>query len=263
MKILRSIPAAFSMYSRIPVPGFRVKDEDIKNCIMFLPLIGAVIGAVMFFLIRLLTYLPAPVSVRAMILVTVPLVITGGFHIDGFMDTVDARSSLKTPEERLEILKDAHIGAFAVVRLLILGIIAVSSLVVIINLDSKSEHPLYVLACATFMVSRALAALTSVYMEKAKNEGMLAEETKESGNACTVALMLQLIAPVSLMAYLNAVYTGIILAAFIVFTLFYRHMTKNEFGGVTGDMAGYYVAASEVFALAVLAVAAMLLIGRI
>ena len=230
---------------------------------MFLPLVGAVIGAVMFFLIRLLSYLPAPVSVRAMILVIVPLVITGGFHVDGFMDTVDARSSLKSREEKLAILKDPHIGAFAVVRLLILGIIAVSSLVVIINLDSKSEHPIYVLACATFMVSRALAALTSVYMNKAKTDGMLAAETEDSGNACIVALMIQLIAAVSLMAYLNAIYTGILLVAFIVFTCFYKHMTTKEFGGVTGDTAGYYVTVSEVFALAILAVAAMLLIGRI
>ena len=251
------------MYSKIPVPGFRAKDEDIKNCIMFLPLVGAVIGAVMFFLIRFLSYLPAPVSVRAMILVIVPLVITGGFHVDGFMDTVDARSSLKSQQEKLEILKDPHIGAFAVVRLLILGIIAVSSLVVIINLDSQSERPIYVLACATFMVSRALAALTSVYMKKAKKDGMLAEEVEESGNACTVALMIQLIVPIALMAYLNAVYTGIILAAFIVFTCFYKHMTMKEFGGVTGDTAGYYVTASEVFALAILAISAMLLIGRV
>ena len=251
------------MYSKIPVPGFRGKDEDIQNCIMFLPLVGAVIGAVMFFLIRFLSYLPAPVSVRAMILVTVPLIITGGFHIDGFMDTVDARSSLKSPEEKLEIMKDPHIGAFAVVRLLILGIIAVSSLVVIINLDSQSERPIYVLACGAFTVSRAIAALTSVYMKKARNDGMLATETKESGNACTVALMIQLIAAASLMAYLNAVYTGIILAVFIIFTLFYRHMTTKEFGGVTGDTAGYYVTTSEVFALAALAVAAMLLMGRV
>lgn len=263
MKILRCIPAAFSMYSKIPVPGFRGKDEDIQNCIMFLPLVGAVIGAVMFFLIRFLSYLPAPVSVRAMILVTVPLIITGGFHIDGFMDTVDARSSLKSPEEKLEIMKDPHIGAFAVVRLLILGIIAVSSIVVIINLDSQSERPIYVLACGAFTVSRALAALTSVYMKKARNDGMLATETKESGNACTVALMIQLIAAASLMAYLNAVYTGIILAVFIIFTLFYGHMTTKEFGGVTGDTAGYYVTTSEVFALAALAVAAMLLMGRV
>ena len=106
LNIIRCIPAAFSMYSRIPMPGFEPKEDDMKRCIMFLPLPGIAIGIVMFCMIRVLGYLPAPVSVRAMILATVPLIVTGGFHIDGFMDTVDALSSHAEKEKMLLIMKE-------------------------------------------------------------------------------------------------------------------------------------------------------------
>ena len=45
------------------------------------------------------------------------MAVTGGFHIDGFMDTMDAFHSYKPREEKLAILKDSHIGAFAVIML--------------------------------------------------------------------------------------------------------------------------------------------------
>ena len=43
-----------------------------------------------------------------------PLLITGGIHMDGFMDTVDALASHQSRERKLEILKDSACGAFAV-----------------------------------------------------------------------------------------------------------------------------------------------------
>ena len=43
------------------------------------------------------------------------LLVTGGIHLDGFMDTTDARSSYGDREKKLAILKDSHVGAFAVI----------------------------------------------------------------------------------------------------------------------------------------------------
>ena len=41
--------------------------------------------------------------------------VTGGVHVDGLLDTSDALSSWQERERRLEILKDSHAGAFAVI----------------------------------------------------------------------------------------------------------------------------------------------------
>ena len=43
------------------------------------------------------------------------LLVTGGIHMDGYMDTMDALHSYGNREKKLEILKDSHIGAFAVI----------------------------------------------------------------------------------------------------------------------------------------------------
>ena len=51
----------------------------------------------------------------AVVLVLVPVIVTGGIHVDGLLDTSDALSSWRDREKRLEILKDSHAGAFAVI----------------------------------------------------------------------------------------------------------------------------------------------------
>jgi adenosylcobinamide-GDP ribazoletransferase len=51
-------------------------------------------------------------------MVVAPIIITGGIHMDGFLDTQDALSSYQPRERRLEILKDSHAGAFAIQGLL-------------------------------------------------------------------------------------------------------------------------------------------------
>ena len=51
----------------------------------------------------------------AVALVLVPVIVTGGIHVDGLLDTSDALSSWRDREKRLEILKDSHAGAFAVI----------------------------------------------------------------------------------------------------------------------------------------------------
>ena len=257
MRILKSLLAAFSMYTRIPMPHFDLKDEDAGGAIMFLPLVGAVIGAVDFVVIRILSKQPVNVSFKALIAVAVPLLITGGFHVDGFMDTTDALRSYKSPEEKLGIMKDPHVGAFAVTGLVTAGLFAVSAFGTVIHLEMTKEVPLFIEAAGIFVISRSLAALTSLMMKKAKDDGMLVEETKDPGTAVAVVILIQLIAVCTLMAVLNPVYTIVLIATFALFTVFYCLLVKKNFGGVTGDTAGYYITMSEVVAICALAIAAL------
>ena len=50
-----------------------------------------------------------------MILTVIPVFVTGGIHVDGLLDTSDALSSWQERTRRLEILKDSHAGAFAII----------------------------------------------------------------------------------------------------------------------------------------------------
>ena len=99
------------------MPRFEWREDDMSTSLDFFPLVGAVIGA----LVCLINIGPAaaldPV-VRALASVLIPILVTGGFHLDGFMDTSDALNSYGEPGKKLEILKDPHAGAFAFIALL-------------------------------------------------------------------------------------------------------------------------------------------------
>ena len=261
MKIFRWLAAAVVMYTRIPVPRFKMEEDDMKHCIMFLPLVGALIAAMMFYCVRFMSTVGVPLTARALLAVIIPLLITGGFHVDGFMDTVDALRSYRDKEKKLEILSDPHIGAFSVVGAGTAGLLMIASFVVILSLETTKSVPVFIFACLIFVVSRALAALTSVVMKKAKDDGMLAYETSGSETAIIAVTGMQLIAALSFAAYLDIKAAAVIVAAFVVFTVYYGLMTKKDFGGVTGDTAGYYVTAGEVFAVLALAVSEVILLA--
>ena len=117
MHIIRGIAVAFSTYSKIPMPQFVWKEEDMRYSMCFFPWIGAVIGAILWGWFRLSALLGISTLAFILISAALPLIITGGFHVDGFMDTMDALHSYQPRERKLEILKDSHIGAFSVIKL--------------------------------------------------------------------------------------------------------------------------------------------------
>jgi adenosylcobinamide-GDP ribazoletransferase len=119
--LLDSILMAFSLYSRIPVPQAQWKEENMRWCICFLPLVGAVIGALQAAAFFVMTKKAAcGALLRTSILTALPALLSGGIHLDGFMDPSDAINSFGDKEKRLQILKDPHVGSFAIIRLVTL-----------------------------------------------------------------------------------------------------------------------------------------------
>ena len=93
MKLLKALVISFSMYSGIPMPQFEWKEEDMKYMLCFFPWIGAVIGAGIVLWSMLCKQAELGMLCYTMGGAAIPLLITGGFHVDGFMDTMDALSS--------------------------------------------------------------------------------------------------------------------------------------------------------------------------
>ena len=116
-KIAKAFIVAFSIYSKIPMPRFTWESDDMKYHLCFFPWVGAVIGGVEAIWYYLCTQKELSTIAFALVAIAIPILITGGFHLDGFMDTCDALHSYPDPEKKLEILKDPHIGAFAVICL--------------------------------------------------------------------------------------------------------------------------------------------------
>ena len=249
MHILKSFIIAFSIYSKIPVPQFEWKEEDMKYMLCFFPWIGAVIGGCVYSWNHLCGIFNVGAMCHILIGVAIPLMITGGFHVDGFMDTMDAFHSYQPKEKKLEILKDSHIGAFAVIMLVLYGMVYMGAFSEIV------DKSLLRIVCCGFFLARCLSGISVVSFQPAKKDGILYLFASRSQKVIVKwALYLQSIACICFMLW-QSLYEGVIVvvAAFFVFA-YYFYRTQKELGGITGDTAGYFVLICEVSMMIVAAV---------
>ena len=255
VKIIKSILIAFSMYSRIPVPQFKWEEEEYSHAISFLPLVGIVIGAAEIGAWRLCCLFSVPVFVTALIMCLLPIVLTGGFHLDGYMDVCDALSSYSGRERSLEIMKDPHIGAFAVIGFARFSILFVAAAFMLAwEGEGKPKFAGIYQFALLFVFVRALCGVLSLCLPKAKSDGMLSREAGMTTGADF--MFLTFLASVSglLTIYINVTAGVLTFAAILVFCFYYSYLCKKKFGGVTGDTAGMFIARGELIGLLVLAI---------
>lgn len=254
MKLFRWLAVSFSLYSRIPMPRFAWEEDDMRHSLLFFPVVGAVIGATTY----LINLIPAveslPLFVRSILTLLIPLLLTGGFHLDGFMDTTDALKSYGSREEKLRILKDPHIGAFAVIGLITCFLILCGSCGLIFVYGSRVD---WLAGAFVFPLSRAMSGILAILLPKAKPVGMLVKETEKAGGGIVAALVVQLLAAAAGMIAASPGAGAAVALGMALFVLFYRNMTKKQFGGVTGDTAGFFVTVGECIAFLILAVLAV------
>ncbi len=240
MQVIKSFFIALSVYSQIPVPEFQWKEEDMKYVFCFFPWVGALIGGCIYFWDHLCGIYHIEVLCKTAVEIAIPIFITGGFHVDGFMDTMDAIHSFRSKERKLEILKDPHIGAFAVIMLGAYGLLLFGAFS-----EIKSDALLKIVCCG-FFLSRCLCGISAVSFSPAKKEGMLYTFAESSHKKITKgSLYLQSAVCICLMCFYSLT-AGLIVAAAAVLTLaYYFYGSRKEFGGVTGDTAGYFVLLCE------------------
>ncbi len=260
MKIIRRIMIAFALYSRIPMPHFSWEKEDRNHAIAFLPFVGIVPAAVMYGALALDARLQLPVFVLTMVLLLIPLLITGGFHIDGYLDVKDALSAYADPKKSLEIMKDPHIGAFAVISLAKTGLLFAGATYLLIDLTRRDgDYRRLYLFALLFVLSRACCGITSVVLQKAKKDGMLQDEVGEKNTPALIFLIVEAAAAFVAMLCFSWILALACAAGLFAFSVNYRYLCMRRFGGVSGDTAGYYVVASELLMVVILAVCSTLL----
>lgn len=240
MRVIKSFFIAFSIYSKIPMPQFEWKDEDMRYTLCFFPWVGLIIGGLMYLWMRCSIYFGVSVLSNILTATAIPIIISGGFHVDGFMDTMDALHSYQSRERKLEILKDSHIGAFSVIMLLVYYLIYIGAYA---QIQSQEAFKIF---CMGFFLSRILSGISVVSFPSAKKDGMLFHFASTAHEKIVKGfLYVQLILCLALMMWVNvkiaAVNVGVVTLVFI----YYRLKSMKEFGGITGDTAGYFVTVCE------------------
>ncbi len=234
MRMLRSAVIAFSTYSRLPMPQVEWTDENRRYAMCFFPLVGAVIGGFIWLWLCVCDWLELNALVKGAVGAVIPLMVTGGIHMDGFMDTTDALASWQPKEKKLEILKDSHVGAFAV-----MGCASYMLLMTAFLSMAKPEAGAQAAMC--FVLSRALSAWAVAVFRSARSEGML-DKFASASKRRLVSVSGLIYALICVIVWcLWEVWLALICLAVAAFvTLYYRRMTYRQFGGVTGDLAGWY-----------------------
>lgn len=243
--MLRSLFSAFLMYSRIPMPKVEWKEENRRYALGFFPLVGSVIGGLLILWRFICSELDIGQFIFAAGAVFLPVLVTGGIHLDGFCDVNDARASYADRKKRLEILSDPHIGSFAVIKLCLYLIIQTALFSAVTSLRTSA-----VIACG-YTVSRGLSGLSAVTFRSAKTSGALQSFVRPSHKKITIAMQLFfIILSSSAMAILLPVQGGAALLAALLTLAFHRYTAYRDFGGVTGDLCGWFLQMCEIMMLA-------------
>lgn len=258
-----SFVIAFSMYSRIPMPQVEWTKERMRYALCFFPLIGLVIGAAELILFRavnaaFLAPLFGPdasapgLFFRTGTGVAIPLLITGGIHMDGFLDVTDARRSYGTREKKLEILSDPHIGAFAVIGFGVYLLLYGAAFALLTEKEIR-------LMAGIFVLERALSGLSVVWFPMAKKDGLAAQFSGGAVKQTVRIIMAVYLAVGGGFLLFWGGCTGMLCLVILAGTFFwYYRMSLKEFGGITGDLAGYFLQCCERNAVVLLALCRLL-----
>ena len=236
------------------MPRVDWNEKNMRYMMCFFPFVGLVIAA----LETLVLFLRSNFGiffrndfVYALIFTLVPIFVTGGIHFDGFMDTSDALGSHAPKERKLEILKDSHVGSFAVLSCAVyLLSFFVLSFEFIHGLWPAPHYGRFFCEFLIFVVSRALSAVAVCAFPIAKDSGLVRTFSDNAAKRFALVWNLVLLAlSYSLMIFFAKV-SGIIICAVSLATFaWYFFMTKRNFGGITGDTAGWFVQVCEILYL--------------
>lgn len=173
--------------------------------------------------------------------------------MDGLLDVIDARASHGDKEKKLEILKDPHTGAFA--------IIGCGVYLLLYAALFGEIKPHIIPACSmVFIMCRGLSGLSVVTFPMAKTSGLAAAFSDSAKKKAVGIVMIGYVIGAEFgIWYLGGQAAAVVsgLAALLVYGYYYI-MAKREFGGITGDLAGYFLQICELALMGGLAVVSRL-----
>ena len=231
-----------SMFCSIPAP--QIWDEKAKDkMLLFLPIVGLEIGAIWAVLAWICKLLNLPALVTGLILCAYPYIITGFIHLDGYMDVTDAVKSWRDLDRRREILKDSHVGSFAVIGIVLLMITQFAFFA------SAPADANYLILIFIPAVSRCCSALAVAGL-KPMSTSQYADQKKPKSHIVVQTIMLCAFLAAGFL--LCGKYGFSLVGCLVGYGLALRRAYKS-LAGMNGDISGYALTIGELCAVAVYA----------
>lgn len=231
---MKAFILALQFLTKLPLPWIIQGEDDLfARGMKYFPAAGLLIG-----LLDLLVFWLAghwfAASATALLVVIADTFITGGLHMDGLADTVDALSSHRSRDRMLEIMKDSRIGTFGVLGLLAVLSIKWCMYTSLAACAASFSWYHWGLVTAIPVISRMVMAILIFISEYARKEGMggLFFAYKTSMNLPAAILM------GILFSLVCGRYAVVLLVLGTVVGLLFRKYCYSKIGGMTGDTLG-------------------------
>ena len=243
--IYHAVTAAFSLFSALPMPQRPWGKDWARGVLCAFPLVGGAVAAAVALWLWLCARLDMGGLLPAAGATLLPILVTGGIHLDGFCDTCDALKCNRDLSYRQAVLADPHAGAFAIIGLgcyLLLTVALWSAL----EVDGESLTAL----ALGYGVSRALSARAAAAFPPARGEGLLFSLAAGCGRRGRAGLGLTALALMAGQAALGGPAGLSCAAAAAGCYAYYKYRLSPRFGGVSGDLAGWFLSVCECAMLA-------------
>ena len=245
-RAFRAFMMCMSMFCAIPCP-WKGWDEDARPLMtLFLPAVGLLIGLLWALAAYIAARLGLPPLVRGALLCALPFLLSGGIHMDGFLDVTDAVKSWRDLDERRRILKDPNVGSFAVIT----GILLVIAQFALLSSAKDTASPLTLTLIA--VVSRATAGLCVTVLRPLSTSeyaGMYQKGIRRSHVVCFAAVLVC----VTVLGFVFLGRYGFASPAVMLGYLFYLRRGFRSLDGMSGDISGYALTFGELCGIAVFA----------
>lgn len=243
MKFIKGFLINLQFFTAIPVPIEIPMEQDLlRRAVQTFPLLGlfqGLIYSVLFYVLK--EWTPFSHLADAFFLWLATILLTGGIHLDGWMDASDAYFSYRDQEKRLEIMKDPRTGAFGVISILVL--LSCRFLFIYestMNIKSIS----YILMAAIPFLSKSVMGVLLVTVKSAKNEG-LGSLFQRAASPKVLGIYPLYILGLLFLAYKNILLAGLLVIVSTGCVVFCRRKAVKWFGGITGDVLGASIEGTE------------------
>ena len=217
-----------------------------RYALCFLPLIGVLIAAGQYIWLIFCQFFKANTVFYAIGAALLPVLISGGIHLDGLTDVCDALGSHSEPERRLEIMKDPHVGAFGVLGMVVFLFGEVALFAQLYQRPHEVKIMLF-----GFLIARIVGGRAIVSIPCAKNTGLahIFAENSEKQRTKQALLVEGIIAVLLLLWISQALWSVAAIALCWLAVILHRRLCQRRFGGITGDLAGFLISMIELIFL--------------
>ncbi|GGG11620.1 adenosylcobinamide-GDP ribazoletransferase [Paenibacillus abyssi] len=259
LRWVQAFITALQFLTRLPIPlHIAFTNETTRRSVVFFPFAGLLIGLLVTSSGAVLQHL-LPALPAAVMMLAVWVALSGGLHLDGWMDTADGVLSHRSRERMLEIMKDSRVGAMGVIA----GVLLLLLKFALLSAQLEQQLSWIVMGhlIAIPVWSRLAMAMAMVGWRMARgSEGMAGlfggVGTRHLMGSCAVTLtailtvyLLMGMSPGAAMFYLVAAFIITIIASWGM-----GWWLNRKLGGLTGDTYGAINEAVEVVLLIALAI---------